>query len=409
MKLPYEIFVSLRYLKTKKRYGTLSLYTVISLVGVMLVVIVSIVMLAGMTGFQNHFKDKILSAIPHVMVLQSTGISVKNQAALQQTIEKIPRVEATTPFTFNQGMLTANDRMQGVYVRGIDPRTEGKVTGVKKNIIEGDILDLRGTGRSRPGIVIGKELARRFGANIGDTVTLVNPIGEESALGMIPKMRKFELVGVFDAGMYDYNTSFVYTSLASAQKFFGMSGRITGIQVRVDDVYRADEIAASIIETIGFLYYTQTWMEINKNFFSALKLEKILMLMLVILFIVVASFNIIGTLTMLVMEKSREVAILKSMGATNGSIMKIFMFAGLIIGVGGTLVGSFAGYGLVTLLSEALPLPEDVYQLSHLPFSINGWDVLFISFTALGISFLATLYPSWKAAGEDAVEVLRYE
>ncbi len=411
MKTPYEIFVSLRYLKTKKRYGTISLNTFISIAGVVIGVATSIITLAVMTGFQGYFRDKILSAISHVVVMEYSGEGVRDLKALQEKVSKVPHVKATTPFIINQVMLTTKDRVQGVVVRGIDPKTEGQVTDLEKNVTEGSLSDLEGLGRKMPGIVIGEDLARKFGANIGDTLTMVNPIGEESPMGMVPKMRKFELVGVFDAGMYDYNTTFVYISLGEAQKFFNMPGRVSGLQARVDDIYRASAIAESIQSVIGFPYYTRNWIEMNKNFFSALKLEKIGMSLILVVIIIVASFNIIGTLTMIVMEKSREIAILKSMGATRNSIMKIFMFSGVFIGVVGTVLGSLIGYGAVALIARSglITLPKDVYQVSHLPLSITGFDILFISLMALGISFAATIYPAWQAARQDPVEVLRYE
>ena len=411
MKTPYEIFISLRYLKTKKRYGTVSLNTFISIAGVVIGVATSIITLSVMTGFQGYFRDKILSAIPHIVIMEYSGVGVKDEETLQGKIDRVPHVVATTPFTISQAMLTSRDRVQGVVVRGIDPETEGKVTSLEKNTIEGSLRALEAPGRKLPGIVIGEDLARKFGASLGDTITMVNPIGEETAMGMVPKMRKFELVGVFDAGMYDYNTGFAYISLPEAQKFFDMPGRVSGIEGRVDEIYHADRIADEIRSVVGYPYYTRNWIEMNKNFFSALKLEKIGMSLILIVIIIVASFNIVGTLTMIVMEKNREIAILKSMGAPSRSIMRIFMFAGLVIGSVGTAIGALIGYGAVAVITRSgvISLPKDVYQVSHLPLSITGLDILFICVTALGISFLATLYPSWQAAKQDPVEVLRYE
>ncbi len=411
MKLPFEIFVSLRYLKTKKRYGTISLNTFISIAGVVIGVATSIITLAVMTGFQGYFRDKILSALPHVVVMEFTGSGVKDEKALQEKVARVPHVKAITPFIYGQSMLTANERMQGVVVRGIDPQTEGSVTDLAKNMIAGSLASLNDAGGKYPGIIIGEDLARKLAVSVGETITMVNPLGEETPMGIVPKMKKFVLVGLFDAGMYDYNTGFVYISLPDAQKFFDMPGRVSGVQVRVDDIYRADKIAVAIQSAAGYPFYTRNWMEMNKNFFSALLLEKIGMSLLLVVIIIVASFNIVGTLTMIVMEKSREIAILKSMGSPARSIMNIFMFAGLAIGCAGTAIGALIGYGAVTFITKTdiISLPKDVYQVSHLPLSISGLDVLFISLTALGISFLATLYPSWQAAKQDPVEVLRYE
>jgi lipoprotein-releasing system permease protein len=411
MKLPYEIFVSLRYLKTKKRYGTISLNTFISIAGVVIGVATSIITLAVMTGFQGYFRDKILSAMPHIVVLEFTGAGVKDQRALQEKVERVPHVTATTPFIYAQSMVTTRERMQGVVVRGIDPVTEANVTDLAKNMVAGTLQDLHAGNGILPGIIMGEDLARKLGASIGDPITMVNPLGEETPLGMVPKMKKFEVVGLFDAGMYDYNTTFVYISVADAQKFFDMPGRISGVQVRIDEIYDAGRISSAIQAAVGYPYYTRNWMEMNKNFFSALLLEKIGMSLILIVIIIVASFNIVGTLTMIVMEKNREIAILKSMGSSAQSIVKIFMFAGLAIGFVGTALGVVIGYGAVTVLTKTdiVSLPKDVYQVSHLPLAITGLDVLVISLTALGISFIATLYPAWQAARQDPVEVLRYE
>jgi len=411
MKLPYEIFVSLRYLRTKKRYGTVSLNTFISIAGVVIGVATSIITLAVMTGFQGYFRDKILSAMPHIVVMEYTGTGVKDEKALQEKVAQVPHVKAMTPFIYSQSLITTKERMQGVVVRGIDPRTEGNVTDLAKNMTHGTLQKLDDAALKRPGIIMGEDLARKLGVSIGETVTMVNPLGEESAMGIIPKMKKFEVVGLFDAGMYDYNTTFVYVVLAEAQKFFEMPGRVSGIQVRVDEIYQADRISAAIQTAVGYPFYTRNWMEMNKNFFSALLLEKIGMSLILVVIIIVASFNIIGTLTMIVMEKNREIAILKSMGSPAMSITKIFMFAGLAIGAVGTVIGAIIGYGAVTVITrtDVISLPKDVYQVSRLPLSISGLDVLFVCLTAIGISFLATLYPSWQAAKQDPVEVLRYE
>ncbi len=412
MRSPFEIFVSFRYLRSKKRYGTVSLNTFISIAGVVIGVATSIITLSVMTGFQGYFRDKILSAISHIVVMEYSSKGIHDEKSLQQAVERVPHVVATTPFIISQVMLAANDRVQGVVVRGIDPATEGKVTDLEKNIRQGSLEDLTSRdGRKLPGIVIGEDLARKFGVSVGGTITMVNPIGEETAVGIVPKMRKFELVGIFDAGMYDYNTGFVYVSIPEAQRFFNMPERVSGLQVRVDDIYNAGKIGDAIQSAVGYPYYTRNWIEMNKNFFSALKLEKIGMSLILVVIIIVASFNIIGTLTMIVMEKSREIAILKSMGATERSIMQIFIFSGLVIGTVGTLIGAAIGYGAVALIvrTGVITLPRDVYQVSQLPLSITGFDILFIALMAIGISFLATIYPAWQAARQDPVEVLRYE
>ncbi len=411
MKLPFELFISLRYLKAKKRHGTVSLNTFISIAGVMIGVATSIITLSVMTGFQGYFRDKILSALPHIVVMDYTNTGVRDVAALEKKVAEVPNVKAVTPFIYGQSMITAGERMQGVVVRGISPKTEASVTDLAKNMIAGTLANLVRKPGERPGVIIGTDLAAKLGVSVGDGVNLVNPLGEETAFGMVPKMKHFIVVGLFDAGMYDYNTGFVYIGIPAAQAFFDLPGRVSGVQVRVNEIYQADRTAKLIQALVGYPYYTRNWMEMNKNFFSALLLEKIGMSLLLVVIITVASFNIIGTLAMIVMEKNREIAILKSMGAASPSIVRIFMFAGTVIGSVGTALGVLIGYGVVTVLTrtDVIALPKDVYQVSHLPLALSGLDVLFISLTALGISFLATLYPSWQAARQDPVEVLRYE
>jgi lipoprotein-releasing system permease protein len=411
MNLPYEIFISLRYLRTKKRYGTVSLNTFISIAGVVIGVATSIVTLAVMTGFQGYFRDKILSAMPHVVVMELSGKGVSDQDSLEKTVEKVPHVLATTPFIYGQAIVTSRERMQGVVVRGIDSAREAHVTDLAKNMTNGSLALLDRPKGTVPGIIIGEDLSRKLGASIGDTITLLSPLGEESAIGIVPKMKKFTVVGLFDVGMYDYNMQFVYIAIPAAQSFFELPGRVSGVQVRVDDIYAANKTASQIQSSVGYPFYTRNWMEMNKNFFSALQLEKIGMSLILVVIIIVASFNIIGTLTMIVMEKSREIAILKSMGAPSQSIVKIFLFAGTVIGLVGTVIGVAIGYGLVVLLTKTdlVQLPKDVYQVSHLPLASSGMDIILVSLVAVGISFIATLYPAWQAAKQDPVEVLRYE
>ncbi|HTG00030.1 MAG TPA: ABC transporter permease, partial [Nitrospirota bacterium] len=339
MQIPFEIFVSLRYLKTKKRYGTISLNTFISIAGVVIGVATSIITLAVMSGFQGYFRDKILSAMPHIVVMEFAGSGVKDETSLEDKVRSVPHVVATTPFIYGQSMITTKERMQGVVVRGIDPEKEPKVTDLAKNLITGSLRALDQPDSRHAGIVIGEDLARKLAVSVGDPVTLVNPLGEETPMGMIPKMKKFYVVGLFDAGMYDYNTGFVYISIPAAQAFFDLPGKVSGVQVKVDEIYQADKISQRIQAAVGYPFYTRNWMEMNKNFFSALLLEKIGMSLILVVIIIVASFNIIGTLTMIVMEKSREIAILKSMGASSKSVVNIFLFAGLAIGCVGTVLG----------------------------------------------------------------------
>jgi lipoprotein-releasing system permease protein len=260
-----------------------------------------------------------------------------------------------------------------------------------------------------PGIVLGKELSLRLGAFVGDSVNVVSPVGPVSAIGMVPKIRVFTVVAVFESGMFEYDSSLAYIGLDESQKFFNMNHTVTGIEVKVDEIFQAAEIARDIERAIGFPYWARDWMQLNRNLFSALKLEKTMMFLLLVLITLVASFNIVSTLTMIVTEKQREIAILKAMGATRQAIMRIFMLNGLIIGLTGTVIGIPLGYTFLWLIENYWTFDQTVYYISHIPVHVQAVDVVLVSVSAILISFAATLYPSYQAAKLDPAAALRYE
>ena len=411
----YEFFIAFRYLKTKRRKRTLSLNTFISIGGVTLGVAALISTFAVMTGFSEDLREKIVGTTSHIVVMDRTRDNLSSYRDLLSQVQKLPRVIAAAPFVLNQVLLTSESGVSGIVIRGIDPEIEGTVTKLPQYMIEGhmdllknDSMDTK-TGTVQRGIILGKELAERLGVFFGEEITVISPFGVVGPLGMVPKMRRFEVVGVFDSGMYEYDSSLAYISISSAQKFFDMGDTVTGLEIKVDDIFMADQVATTIQEALGFPYGARDWMQMNRNLFSALKLEKIIMFIILILIILVASFNIVSTLTMIVVEKGREIAILKAMGADRGSVMRIFMIDGLIIGLVGTLIGIPLGYGICQILQNFYSLPSDVYYISHLPVKLRALDVTMISFSAILISFLATLYPSWRAAKLEPAEALRYE
>ena len=413
MKLPYELFIAFRYLKAKKRHKAISLNTFISIGGVSLGVAALIATLAVMTGFTEDLRNKILGANAHVIVQGLRGSGISDYMDIASKIEGIPHVVSAAPFIQNEVMLTSPVSTTGSIIRGIDPALEGKVTDISKALKKGDIKSLN-TGIKKddmtfPGIIVGAELARHLAVSIGDTVNVVSPTGKIGPLGMIPKFKRFVVVGIFDSGMYEYDSKLSYISIPDAQEFFGIGDVVSAIAVRGDNIFSAKDIARSIEFSLGTSFWARDWMEMNRNLFSALQLEKIVMFIILILIVLVAAFNIIGTLTMIVIEKSREIAILKAMGATRRGIMRIFMIQGIVIGIVGTVIGTPLGYGISILIQNFFSLPADVYYISHIPVMIRIPDLLLVSFSAIGISLLATLYPSWQAAKLDPVEALRYE
>jgi lipoprotein-releasing system permease protein len=421
--MSFEFFVGLRYLRARRKQAFISLITFISVAGVMLGVMAMMVVLAVMTGFGKDIKSKILGANAHIRVMSRDG-KLDQHEEVMAGIEEVEGVKASAPFIYSQIMLRRGSSVSGAILRGIDPSRAGQVVDIEKSVKETDLQALtkvpdshagstEGGKASPPGIILGKELSHLLAAYPGDEVYVVSPFGGSLTPigGRIPHMKKFKVVGLFDSGMYDYDTSFAYVSIESAQQILRLGPSVHGIEVKVDDIYSVDQISKAIVKRLGTGYWTQDWMQMNKNFFSALKLEKTVMFIILVLIIIVAAFNIISTLIMMVMEKNKDIAVLKSMGATSQSIMKIFMLDGLVIGVVGTILGIMGGSVLCFLLKryEFVKLPSDVYYISTLPVRVQVVDVALIALSAIAISFLATLYPSYQASRLDPAAAIRYE
>jgi lipoprotein-releasing system permease protein len=406
-RMPYQFFIAFRYLRSKKKNKGISLNTAISAGGVAVGVMVLLVVLSVMSGFHEDLQNKILGFSAHAVVLNYKG-SISDYNNVLKKVAGDKDVISASPFVLGQLMVSSGKRAHGALLRGIDPSYETKTTDIAKYIKRGSIDDLN-TNDKIPGIVIGKELAQMLGVLTGDTVNVISPVGEIGPLGMLPKMKEFRVVGIFEVGMFEYDSNLVLTNLSEAQKFFDMGNTITGIELKVKDIYKATDIRKRVESKLDFPFYSRDWMQMHKNLFSALKLEKLAMFIILVLIILVASFNIVGSLIMNVVEKSREIAILKTMGATNKGIMSVFMLQGLFVGLVGMLIGLIGGYLLCILFNNVIRLPADVYYLSHLPIKMKLVDFVTVSVSAVLISFLSTIYPAWQAAKMDPVEPLRYE
>ncbi len=409
MNLPYQIFIALRYLKTKKKQKGISVNTLISVGGVAVGVMALLVVLSVMSGFHEDLQKKILGVNAHVVVLNYRGAMPEYKDVIER-LKGDKEITSSAPFIMGQVMVSYENRAHGVFLRGIDPESEMKTTDIGKFMKEGSLESLSSKDET-PGIVIGKELASSIGAFKGDLIALLSPVGKIGPLGMLPKVRQFRVVGIFEVGMFEYDSNLVLTDLRAAQEFFGMKDEVTGVQLRLTDIYQAPVVRERIQKQLGFPLYAKDWMQMNRNLFSALKLEKFAMFIILILIILVASFNIVSTLIMNVIEKRREIAILKAMGAKDKDIMSIFMLQGLLIGLLGTIIGITGGYLLCYILNtyQIIKLPADVYYLSHLPVKTKITDFIAVSLSAVGISFFATIYPAWQAAKLNPVEPLRYE
>jgi lipoprotein-releasing system permease protein len=411
MNLPYQVFIALRYLKSRKRHRVLSFNTAISLGGVAVGVMTLLVVLSVMSGFHEDLQKKILGVSAHVVVLDYKG-GMKDYKSVMEKVKAERHVVSASPFVLGQVMLSHGEAAQGVVLRGIDPSLEKETTEIARHMKRGSLNALAKAAKDGlPGIVIGMELASRLGLFEGDKLRVISPLGELGPLGMIPKVKEFRVSGIFEIGMFEYDSNLVLTGIGPAQDFFKLGDSVTGIELRLDDIYKARDVSRALKKKLGFSYYSRDWIEMNRNLFSALKLEKLAMFVILTLIVLVAAFNIVSTLIMNVIEKEREIAILKAMGASNRGIMGIFMLQGFLIGLAGTAIGVASGWLLGYILNtyEIIKLPADVYYLSRLPVKMKLADFLLVSASAVAISFLATIYPAWQAAKLNPVEPLRYE
>ena len=427
MNLSYELFISLRYLRARRKQVFVSVITMFSIAGIFLGVAALIIVLAVMNGFETDLRTKILGINAHVVLMEYGGVLHDYEKVLQKVTQE-QGVVAVTPFIYSQAMLKKGESVSGVILRGMDPATASRVINLGK-MQEGKIayleaknrlsLKLTPEGIKMPGVVLGKELAKNLGIFLFDTVSILSPQGIATPMGMMPRLKKFLVVGIFDSGFYEYDSTMAFLSLNDAQEFLNLGPLVTGLEIKVDNIYQSGSISRQLEKKLGYPYWARHWMEMNKNLFSALRMEKRVMFIILSLIVLVAMFNIITTLIMVVMEKNRDIAILKSLGATSRSIMKIFIYQGLIIGIIGTFLGTIGGLAIaynlekLSLFVERIfgfkILPADVYYLSALPSLVNYGDVVTIILGTLFISLLATLYPSWRASRLDPAETLRYD
>lgn len=420
--MKFELFVAARYLRAKRRQAVVGVITVISVIGVAAGVASLIIALAINNGFRQDLQDRLLSSSAHVTLVRTMDDGISDWRPLMNRLEKEPHVIAAAPSMYEQVMVSRGPRAGGAILKAVIPEWENKVSGLLQNVKFGSAAALNPPSPAcaqedenchpeRPPIILGKDLATNLGATVGSFVTVTSPQGELTPFGIVPKLERFKVAGIFDSGFYDYDSAWGLIRLADAQKLFGLGDVISVLQFKVDDIYKAPQVAEELEQAAGKGFTAKNWMEENKALFHALRLEKVVTFITIGLIVFVAALNILISLIMMVMEKTKDVAVLMSMGAKRQQVRRIFIFQGLLIGVIGTIAGLIVGYGLALAGAKyhLISLSAEVYSIDYVPFAPRALDGLLVAVVALLISFVATLYPSWSAARVLPAEALRYE
>ena len=427
--MQFELFIAARYLRAKRRQAVIGVITVISIIGVAAGVASLIIALAINNGFRQDLQDRLLGSTSHINLLRIQSDGIRNWEPLLARLEKQPHVIAGAPAIYEQVLISRGARAQGGILKGIIPQEERKVSTILDSVKQGsaDALDQTPTPAAAktpsdsdeptqsvaplPPIILGKDLADELGAVVGSVVTVTSPQGELTPFGVVPKYKRFKVAGVFQSGFFDYDNTWAFIRLSDAQRLFDLSDVVSVLEFKVDDIYKVDEIAPKLEAAAGKGFMSTNWMEQNRAIFHALRLERMVTFITIGLIVFVAALNILISLIMMVMEKTRDIAVLVSMGAKRRQIRRIFMYQGLLIGVIGTVLGLILGFGLSWAAGHyhLVSLSAEVYSIDYVPFAPRPWDGLLVALVAIGVSFIATLYPSWSAASVLPAEALRYE
>jgi lipoprotein-releasing system permease protein len=409
--MSYEFFIAKRYLRSKRKTKFVSVITLISIGGILIGVTALDFILSMMNGFEKEVRSRIIGTTAHVSVFSTYEEGIDNYEQLIPQVEEVDHVMHIAPFIYYKAAIASKTSSDGIVVRGIDAKKERLVTDLESNILEGG-MELDQGEDELPGILLGATLANRLGVELDDNVVLFSLKEGSLTTGWSqPKASKLIVRGIFETGMYEYDASLAYISLSNAQKLFNMGSKVTGLHVKLDNLYQAEKVAKLMEDKLGYHYYALDWMHMHKNLFSWMQLEKYAMFIVLSLIVAVAAFNIISTLIMVVIEKRKDIGIMKSMGSTNPSIMKIFMFEGLVVGAVGVVLGSFFGYVLcwVQRTFNVISLPAEIYFISSLPVEMRPLDFLLVAMATMLLTFLATVYPARRAAQLSPVEAIRYE
>lgn len=412
---PLELFIGLRYTRAKRRNHFISFISLISMLGIALGITALITVLSVMNGFQQELRERILGMTSHATISAAGGRMDDWRVVVEQT-ERNPEVLGGAPFVTGEAMLSNSALVSGALIRGVLPDQERRVSDIGENMIYGSLDALR---PGEFGIVLGKELAYSLGVGVGDKVTVITPQATVTPAGVLPRLRRFDVVGVFSAGMYEYDRGLALIHLQDASKLFQLGGDVAGVRLKLKDLFRAPSVAREVARELPGFYIVRDWTQEHANFFRAVRIEKTVMFVILTLIVAVAAFNLVSTLVMVVTDKQSDIAILRTLGATPGSIMGMFMVQGITIGLVGTLLGVGGGISLALNVDVVVPFIEsllgmkflapDVYLISELPSKVEWKDVVSIASVAFGLATLATLYPAWRASRTQPAEALRYE
>lgn len=417
MQIPYELALGWRYTRAgraTRRNGFISFISGVSMLGIALGVAALIIVLSVMNGFQKEVRDRMLSVVSHIEIFAPNGQALQDVDATMRQAKQHPEVIGAAPFVAAQGLIARGEDMKGAIVRGIDPAREGEVTDLAAT--NADVLKLLTPGAFN--IVLGQELARQMGVSVGDVVTLIAPSGQVTPAGVVPRLKQMTVAGTFDSGHYEYDSAMVMLHYEDAQRIFRLEGP-TGIRLKLKDLHQAPRVVQELSGMITEFLYLRDWTQQNKTWFAAVQLEKRMMFIILTLIVAVAAFNLVSTLVMTVTDKRADIAILRTLGASPGSIMGIFMVQGAMVGVIGTLAGLLLGLGVALNIDVIVPaiehalgatfLPKDIYLISKMPSDPQSSDIVPIAVISLILAFVATIYPSWRASRVNPAEALRYE